>query len=233
MEPFSGAGRENDFTHPWVGASRASGLPQAAANAFSGQKPGPTLRPRADDREKKAALPITRITMLSTRRCCPGPSRERTGTIITPIWPCEPLCASIAGGAESLPLPKSSSRIWGRCSRDYGEGILIFRPLFGGRKEKQDKGRGRRWRLWPVTSARSAGSYREFPVYQKRGQNPACDISSAVTIPKHLLPQQKNRGHTSLLRCERLLFRTGRPTSKITPHETKIEVLPGAGKCDA
>ena len=102
-----------------------------------------------------------------------------------------------------------------------------------GASEKQDKGRGRRWRLRPVTSARSAGSYREFPVYQKWGQNPACDISSAVTIPKHLLPQQKNRGHTSLLRYERLLFQTGRPTSKITPHETKIEALRGAGKCDA
>ena len=88
----------------------------------------------------------------------------------------------------------------GRCSRDCGEGILIFRPLFGGRKEKQDKGRGRRSHLWPVTSARSAGSYREFPVYQKWGQNPACDISPAVTISKPLLPQQKNRGHTSLLR---------------------------------
>ena len=144
--------------------------------------------------------------MLLTRRSCPGPSRERTGTIITPVWPCEPLCASIAGGAESLPLPKSSSRIWGRCSRDYGEGILIFRPLFGGRKEKQDKGRGRRWRLRPVTSPRSAGRYGGFAVYQKWGQRQQAGITFAVTIPERLLPQQKNRGQSSLLLHEELTF---------------------------
>ena len=215
------------------GASRASGLPQAAADAVSGRKPGPTLRPEAEDREKKAALPITGIAMPLTRRSCPGPSGERTNATITPIWPCETLCAPIMGGAESLAPPKQAQANVGRCSAIAGSGLSPSWALYGGRKEKQDKGRGRRWRLRPVTSARSAGSYREFPVYQKWGQNPACDISSAVTIPKHLLPQQKNRGHTSLLHCERLLFRTGRPTSKITPHETKIEVLPGAGKCDA
>ena len=33
-------------------------------------------------------------------------------------------------------------------------------------------------------------------MYQKWGQNPACAITSAVTIPEILLPQRKNRGHT-------------------------------------
>ena len=158
--------------------------------------------------------------------------RTRQGRPAPCVWPCEPLCAPIADGARPAP-PGGFRPVLGRRFPFFGERALPLRALYGGRKEKQDKGRGRRWRLRPVTSARSAGSYREFPVYQKWGQNPACDIFSAVTIPKHLLPQQKNRGHTSLLRCERLLFRTGRPTSKITPHETKIEVLPGAGKCDA
>ena len=37
--------------------------------------------------------------------------------------------------------------------------------------EEQDKRRGRRWRLRPVTSARSAGSYRNFPDDRKWGQN--------------------------------------------------------------
>ena len=86
-------------------------MPRAAANAVSGRKPGPTLRPRAENREKKAALPVARIAMPLTRRSCPGPSGERTNTTITPVWPCEPLCAPIMGGAESLPLPADTSRI--------------------------------------------------------------------------------------------------------------------------
>ena len=50
--------------------------------------------------------------MLLTRRSCPVPSGARTNTIITLVWPCEPLCASIAGGAESLSLPAGTGRIW-------------------------------------------------------------------------------------------------------------------------
>ena len=86
-------------------------MPRAAANAVSGRKPGPTLRPRAENREKKAALPVARIAMPLTRRSCPGPSGERTNTTITPVWPCEPLFAPIMGGAVSLPLPADTSRI--------------------------------------------------------------------------------------------------------------------------
>ena len=49
--PYQAVGR---FYPPLGGASRAFGLPRAAANAVSGQKPGPTLRPGAEDREKKS-----------------------------------------------------------------------------------------------------------------------------------------------------------------------------------
>ena len=46
---------------------------------------------------------------------------------------------------------------------------------FGGftrdEKKEQDKRRGHRWCLQPVTSARSAGSYRNFPDDRKWGQN--------------------------------------------------------------
>ena len=45
------------------------------------------------------------------------------------------------------------------------------------------------------TSARSAGSCGGFCGDWKWGQNPGCDIISAVTIPESLLPQEKNRGH--------------------------------------
>ena len=144
---------------------------------------------------------------------------------------------ALCGGQHGAPGEAQRS---GFAGERRSSGMSEFSSLRGGNEgcgacddDKQDKGRGRRWRLRPVTTARSAGSYGEFPVYQKKGQNPACTTTCAVTIPKLLLPQRKNRGHTSLLRCERLLFQTGRPTSKITPHETKIEALRGAGKCDA
>ena len=41
----------------------------------------------------------------------------------------------------------------------------------------------------PYTSARSAGSFGEFPVYQKWGQKQAAGITFVVTIPELLLPQ--------------------------------------------
>ncbi len=50
----------------------------------------------------------------------------------------------------------------GRCSPFLERGLSPSWALCGGRKEKQDKRRGRRWRLRPVTSARSAGSYGGF-----------------------------------------------------------------------
>ena len=68
--------------------------------------------------------------------------------------------------------------------------------------DKQDKDRGRLGLPRPVTSARSAGSYRGLVVYQKRGQNTVCAITSAVVIPQRLEPQQKIRGHAP----ERNLF---------------------------
>ena len=77
-----------------------------------------------------------------------------------------------------------------------------FSPLRDGNEgygacddEEQDKGRGRRRLLRPVTSARSAGSYGGFAVYQKWGQKQTAGITFAVTIPEHLLSQRKNRGH--------------------------------------
>ena len=52
------------------------------------------------------------------------------------------------------------------------------------------------------TAARSAGSYRGFYGALKWGQKQRSAITSAVLIPKHLLPQQKIRGHPP----ERSLF---------------------------
>jgi len=137
-------------------------------------------------------------------------------------------------GRGRIPTPPKVSRPdFGRCSRECGEGILVFRPLFGGRKEKQDKGRGRRWRLRSITSARSAGSYGQFPVYQKWGQNPGSAVISGVTIPELILPQQKTGVNQVSSSMMSLLLDGIPPTSGIAPHETKIEALPQIGKCDA
>lgn len=69
---------------------------------------------------------------------------------------CEPLCARLR---ELLPLPVAS------------DGFGPFWGFYEGRKKEQDKRRGHRWCLQPVTSARSAGSYRNFPDDRKWGQN--------------------------------------------------------------
>ena len=67
--------------------------------------------------------------------------------------------------------------------------------ICGGRKKKQDKRRGRRWRLRPVTSARSAGSYGDFYVAVKWGQKQQAGITFAVTFPECLEAWTKSRGH--------------------------------------
>ena len=56
------------------------------------------------------------------------------------------------------------------------------------------KARRRHRRFLPVTTARSAGSFKGFRGRWKWGQNPGSDIISAVTIPESLLPQEKSRG---------------------------------------
>ena len=71
---------------------------------------------------------------------------------------------------ELLPLPVASDGVgpsWG-----WDEAGTRGQTGFSeGRKKQQDTRRGHRWCLQPVTSARSAGSYRNFPDDRKWGQN--------------------------------------------------------------
>ena len=120
-------------------------MPRAAAGAVSGQKPEPTLRPRAEGRKKKSGPAGCQDYDAVSKKNCLVSSGAGTNTIITPVCPSEPLCASIADGAESLPLPADTGRIWAAVPGHFGTEVSPSRPLFGGRKEKQDKGRGRRW----------------------------------------------------------------------------------------
>ena len=77
-----------------------------------------------------------------------------------------------------------------------------FSPLRGGNEgcgacddDKQDKGRGRRRLLQPVTTARSAGSYGDFYVAVKWGQKQQAGITFAVTFPECLEVWAKSRSH--------------------------------------
>ena len=75
----------------------------------------------------------------------------------TPAGP--PVSRCVPRLRELLPLPVAS------------DGFGPFWGFYEGRKKEQDKRRGHRWCLQPVTSARSAGSYRNFPDDRKWGQN--------------------------------------------------------------
>ena len=86
---------------------------------------------------------------------------------------------------------------------------------FGQPKKVQDKDRGRRWRLRPVTSARSAGSYGKFPVYQKWGQKHGDGISFGVTFPENLETQRKSRGHAGDTHSFLLLWDYGSSVSSL------------------
>ena len=71
---------------------------------------------------------------------------------------CEPLCAPITGGAESLPLPADRDRIWAAVPPLWREDS----PHSGFFTGDERKSRRKPWRFygaWAVTSARSAGGF--------------------------------------------------------------------------
>ena len=70
--------------------------------------------------------------------------------------------ASFEEGQSPCPLPAGSGRRGPVVGGAAAQGFRPFLHGTEGRKKKQDKDRGRRWLLRPVTSARSAGSYRGF-----------------------------------------------------------------------
>ena len=79
---------------------------------FPSRSPAPLSGQGPKAREKKSGSSNSGITMPLTRKSYPGPSREKTNTITTPVWPCELLCGLIADEAEFLPLPTGTGWIW-------------------------------------------------------------------------------------------------------------------------
>ena len=135
-----------------------------------------------------------------------------------------PLWAAVCPPSERgrvLPLPAGSGRIWAAVSplrRSVYSGYPPPPGLFLEDEKKSGikagvsggaSGRSHLPALRPQArfggqppAVRAAlrpemcGSLRGFAVYQKWGQNPSGAITSAVTIPERLLPQEENRGHT-------------------------------------
>ena len=104
---------------------------------------------------------------------------------ITPVWPCEPLCALFPERAVSTQAPPYL----------FGASLGLISGICGGRKKKQDKGQASKLPLCPVKTARSAGSYGEFPVYQKWGQKHDAGITIGVIFPECLETRAKSRSH--------------------------------------
>lgn len=96
--------------YPWVGQAERLACRERQPTQFPGGSPDPLCGQRSNTEKRRAALPVASIAMPLTRKSCPGPSGARTST--TPVCPCEPLCGPITGGAESLPLPADTGRIW-------------------------------------------------------------------------------------------------------------------------
>ena len=134
----------------WLAAS-------GSRTPFPGRSPHPLCGQGPKVERRKAPLPVVNIAMLLARRSCPRPSGERTNTTITPVWPCEPLCAPIAGGAESLPLSAGSGRIWGAVRTFVEDDSEALGPF--PRDERKSRRKNRRFcGAGSLTTARSAGS---------------------------------------------------------------------------
>ena len=144
-----------------------------------------------------------------TRRC-------RCSAVLPPVSRCVRLSAT----SRPCAPPEGSGRDLGRFPREREAGESEAGESEAGERAGDNAAPG------SPTSARSAGSYGKFPVYQKWGQKQQAGVAFAVKIPERLLPQRKNGGHTSLLRYERHPFRTGRPTSKIAPPKQRERRLP-------
>ena len=118
---------------------------------------------------------------------------------ITPVWPCEPLCGADGAGrhprAHKNPLTALVEAVWrkaGTAARTRFHPKTESEPTgwkYSRRKNRRFCGAG------SLTTARSAGSYGEFPVYQKWGQKHDAGITVGVIFPECLETRAKSRSH--------------------------------------
>ena len=128
--------RWDDFTHLWVGQAERLACRERQPTRFPGGSPDPLCGQGPKTERRKAALSITGIAMLLTKRNHLASNGVRTNTRRALVWPCEPLCASIAGGAESLSLPAGTGRIWAAVPDRFGMGVFSLPVPFWRMKRK-------------------------------------------------------------------------------------------------
>ena len=122
--------RWDDFTHLWVGQAERLACRERQPTRFPGRSPDPLCGQGPKTERRKAALSITGIAMLLTKRNHLASNGVRTNTRTAPVWPCAPLCASITGGAESLPLPDKPRPTWAVVPGRFGPGVFSLPAPF-------------------------------------------------------------------------------------------------------
>ena len=114
--------RWDDFTHLWVGQAERLACRE---RQVSGQKPGPTLRPGAEDREKKSGS--------VDHRDCDAVDKEKSPCV---KWsenkyensPCLAVCTVVCldYGRGRVPTPPRQAQAnVGRCSRPFWTGGFL------------------------------------------------------------------------------------------------------------
>ena len=117
----------NDFTHRQVWASRAFGSPRAAANAVSGQKPGPTLSAE----QENAAVPCTLRRRIPP--CCPCAALcEAIGRRTTPCTdkPVRSRCTALVGERREQKIGAQRTPYFPFLKRILIPRKIFFRPWF-------------------------------------------------------------------------------------------------------
>lgn len=100
-------------------------------------------------------------------------------------------------GQGRVPAPSSGyGPDLGRCSPSLERGLSPFWALYGGRKEKQDKGKASSATPFAGHNCPQCGQFQGFPWALEMGSKSERKQSSAVVIPQRLLTQEKNRGQT-------------------------------------
>ena len=218
--PPSGGGKQS----VWLAAS---GSRHSFGNARRRKYDGVTKRSPCGRRRRAAPFaPVSGEWGLSG-------IRTRQGRSAPCVWPCEPLCAPIADGARPLPLQADSGRFWAAVSPSLERGRFPSGLFTEDEKKSRIKaggavgasGRSLRPAVRVVTGV--------LRCIKSGVKNSRRGSRLRSRFPRGYCRNKKTGVNQVSSSMRSLLLDGIPPTSEIAPHETKIEALPRAGKCDA